>query len=418
MTNFFASVHQALNVLRRDLEDVFEEIPLPRRMRREVERLFDQASSPMWLWREMDQLLEEFMTPTMLRRRIFFIFDRVMSTMMMSQRGFNTREFPVGFGSSRGQFGGQRELGYPTNWGFRDFGGFVPTNWNLQGHGYPTNWNGVQSFGQYPTSWNSLQGHGYPIQGFGQYPTNWNGIQGFGQYPTNWNGIQSFGQYPTNWNSIQSFGQYPTNWNTFQNHYPTTGWNVREYGNTFGNSFGGFGSSFGGRFTEDFTPALELIERESDFLVRLDVPGVREQDVDTRITEEGILTIHGERRDDVKRTGGWNDVDPRFFGGTTWNNGFFNEGFNTFNGGFGTPWSSPLRARTEYSEQTYGSFTRSIALPRNIDPTRIQAMVRDGVLEVRIPKAHATSNRRVPVGRDDVRPIFRTNVNGEARHVS
>lgn len=290
MTNLLASGHQSLNIIRRDLEDLFIEFAVPRRMLREVERVFEQAPTPIWLWREMDHILEEFMAPPMLRRSIERVFDRVLT-----QRGFGMH------GSSFGSpFIGSSHFGSP-HFGTSSFG--------------------TSSFG-----------------------------------------TSSFG---SPWRNSQ-FG-------SFHNMSPMM------YGGGFGiQSSRGFGF-------EDFTPALELVEMQGEFLVRVDLPGVRETDVETRITEDNVLIIRGERRDFMGR----NLI-----------------GFSPIVNTLGRP---------EYSEQHYGIFTRTVPLPRNINPTQIHAFFRDGVLEVRIPKFDSVgtfntfnmrNQRRVPIGRDDSRVVF------------
>ncbi len=58
----------------------------------------------------------------------------------------------------------------------------------------------------------------------------------------------------------------------------------------------------------------------------------------------------------------------------------------------------------EYTERNYGSFTRSVELPRNVDASRIDANYRDGVLQIHIPKSAQTQVRRVPVRSQRMEP--------------
>jgi HSP20 family protein len=283
MNSLLASGYQSLNFIRRELEELFDEFTVPRRMRHEVERAFVQAPSPMWLWHEMDHILEAFMSPPTLRRRVERLFDRVLS-----QRGFGV--YNQNFGSPFSQFRGN-EFGSPFH-----------------------------------TSY--------------------------------WRG-----------NDFNTFNTF----NPFQ-------------------SRGVFGH-------EDFTPPLELVETQGEYVVRVDLPGVRETDVETNITQDNVLIIRGVRRDF----------------GTTRNAGF-GHGWNTFARG--------IASNAEYSEQSYGVFTRTVPLPRNINPLQILAFFRDGVLEVRIAKFDSVNtfnsfnafnsfntlngirNRRVPIGRDESRVAF------------
>ncbi len=295
MNSLFASGHQFLNIIRRELEDLFDDLNMPRRMRHELERAFAQAPSPMWLWREVDHILEAFMSPPALRRRVERTFDRVLS-----QRGFAM--YNQNFGSPFSQFRGN-EIGSPF--------------WR--------------------------------------------------------NDFDTFNTF----NTLNPFNTF----NTLQ-------------------SRGGFGYDV-------FTPPLELVETQGEYVVRVDLPGVRETDVETTITQDNVLVIRGERRD---------------FGTTR--NTVFGNGWNTFTRGFG--------GNPEYSEQSYGVFTRTVPLPRNVNPLQILAFFRDGVLEVRIAKADSINtynsynsfnsfngirNRRVPVGRDDSRVSFGSSF-GNSIHVS
>jgi HSP20 family protein len=121
--------------------------------------------------------------------------------------------------------------------------------------------------------------------------------------------------------------------------------------------FGAFGSSGGGRGL--FVPDVELVERDKEYLLRVDLPGIRQDDVQVSVDDYNTLTIRGERRDEQNRRD---------------------------RGGF------------EYTERSYGTFTRSIELPRGIDVSKIDADYRDGVLELHIPKTEqAMARRQIPI---------------------
>ena len=121
----------------------------------------------------------------------------------------------------------------------------------------------------------------------------------------------------------------------------------------------GAGWGAGGlRGREAFVPQVELTERENDYLMRVDLPGLREQDVDIRVDDDNVVTISGERRDEeTKRERGY-----------------------------------------EYTERTYGSFSRSVQLPRGVDTSKVEADFRNGVLEVHVPKSEAARPRHIPIG--------------------
>jgi HSP20 family protein len=96
-----------------------------------------------------------------------------------------------------------------------------------------------------------------------------------------------------------------------------------------------------------------------DLVIRAELPGVDpEHDIDVTI-EDDVLTVSAERRKEEKT-----ETDGRY-----------------------------------RSEFRYGSFSRSIRLPRETSPDSITATYRDGILEVTVPlpKAASTSSRKVPV---------------------
>jgi HSP20 family protein len=113
------------------------------------------------------------------------------------------------------------------------------------------------------------------------------------------------------------------------------------------------------RGRDTFAPQLELLGRDNAYLLRVDLPGVREH-VDVYVDEQQhLLTISGERRrEEVKGEAGY-----------------------------------------EYTERDYGSFTRSVELPRGADTSKVEANFRNGVLEVHIPKGESARTRQLPITR-------------------
>ncbi len=103
-----------------------------------------------------------------------------------------------------------------------------------------------------------------------------------------------------------------------------------------------------------WSPSVEVCEKDAEVRVCIDVPGVVESQLQVQI-EQGALTIRGERHDERSDEAG--------------------------------------RRR---SEVHYGAFTRRIPLPEGIDADKAQAVLRNGVLEIRIP-LERREPRRVPV---------------------
>lgn len=103
----------------------------------------------------------------------------------------------------------------------------------------------------------------------------------------------------------------------------------------------------------DWMPAIEVFERDNELVVQADLPGVGAEDVTVEVID-GFLTVSGERREEQ-------EVED---------NGF------------------------RRTERRYGRFSRVIALPEEARTDNIQAIVRDGVLEIRVPLERQTSRRR------------------------
>lgn len=108
--------------------------------------------------------------------------------------------------------------------------------------------------------------------------------------------------------------------------------------------------------TSAWTPAVDIKEEESRFLITADVPGVDPKDIDVTM-ENGILTIRGERKleSDVKE------------------NGF------------------------RRVERMHGTFYRRFSLPDYADADNISASCKNGVLTVTVPKSEAVKPRRIEV---------------------
>lgn len=113
---------------------------------------------------------------------------------------------------------------------------------------------------------------------------------------------------------------------------------------------------FGGRSADGaFVPACDIVEGKDHLFVRLDLPGLRKEDVNVTL-QEGLLTVKGERKSD-------DDKDATYY----------------------------LR------ERVAGSFTRAIELPVAVNAGKIDARFRDGVLEITLPKAEEAKPKQIEI---------------------
>src|SRR3954447_1779942 len=105
-----------------------------------------------------------------------------------------------------------------------------------------------------------------------------------------------------------------------------------------------------------WVPAMDLVETEDHYLLKADLPGMKQEDVAIEFAD-GTLTISGERSLEYERK----------------EKGFFR------------------------LERSFGKFSRSLSLPDGIDAGKIAATFHDGVLEVLVPKPEERKPRRIEV---------------------
>lgn len=115
-------------------------------------------------------------------------------------------------------------------------------------------------------------------------------------------------------------------------------------------------ASTGGEGARRWVPAMDLVERDDHYVLRADLPGLSEKDVNVEL-ESNVLTISGERTNEFKRE---------------------KDGYRRI-------------------ERAYGSFSRSLTLPEGVNVEAVEAHFDNGVLEVRIPKPEQIKPRKVTI---------------------
>lgn len=118
----------------------------------------------------------------------------------------------------------------------------------------------------------------------------------------------------------------------------------------------GWDPFFGDRQLSAFAPTFEVKETKEAFMVKADVPGVEEKNLDIAV-HNGVLTVSGHREAEERKEG---------------------ETFALY-------------------ERQYGSFTRSFALPDIADSDRIDANLDKGVLTLVVPKKAEAQPRKISI---------------------
>lgn len=112
----------------------------------------------------------------------------------------------------------------------------------------------------------------------------------------------------------------------------------------------------GGLSLAAWTPAIDVREDDAEFLIKADLPDVKKDDVRVQVLD-GVLSVAGERRQEKEEKG----------------------------------------TRFHRVERAYGRFERRLALPTDVDTTKIAAEFKDGVLQVHLPKSPAARPRSLDV---------------------
>ncbi len=103
-------------------------------------------------------------------------------------------------------------------------------------------------------------------------------------------------------------------------------------------------------------PRVDMIDRDSEVVLRAEIPGVKKEDLEISISDGGV-TIKGQsRREDKQEKGDY------------------------------------FR-----SEIYHGEFARTLALPAEVDSDKAKATFADGVLEITMPKLARSKRRRISV---------------------
>jgi HSP20 family protein len=110
------------------------------------------------------------------------------------------------------------------------------------------------------------------------------------------------------------------------------------------------------RGLETFSPAVEIREDEKAVIVKAELPGMEEKDVEVSVADYG-LTIKGEKKAEKEEKGK-----------DRW-----------------------------YRETSYGSFQRLIPLPEGLNVEKVDARFKNGVLTVTLPRLQEAKSKKIAV---------------------
>jgi len=109
-------------------------------------------------------------------------------------------------------------------------------------------------------------------------------------------------------------------------------------------------------YERDWNPSLDLMETEASLVAEVEVPGINPDDIDISVTPD-MLTVTGEKKQETGEQG----------------------------------------KNYHVMERAYGRFSRSIPLPTAVNPDRVEARYKDGILRITMGKRQAARSKRIEV---------------------
>ena len=108
--------------------------------------------------------------------------------------------------------------------------------------------------------------------------------------------------------------------------------------------------------TGTFYPSVDIYEGEKDITLKAELPGIDKKDVHVEIND-GVITLRGERKIEKENK----------------------------------------KENYHRVERSYGIFNRSFTLPTTVDPGKVKANYKDGVLSVTLPRKEEAKPKSIPV---------------------
>jgi len=127
------------------------------------------------------------------------------------------------------------------------------------------------------------------------------------------------------------------------------------FGRSWLRPFGAWGRPLATEFVP-MLPKVDVVDRDEEVIVRAEVPGMEKDKLDISISGN-MLTLKGETRREEKEEKG------------------------------------------DYyrCEMSHGAFTRTLALPAEVDESKVKASLKDGVLELKLPKVEKSKRRAIKI---------------------
>ena len=106
----------------------------------------------------------------------------------------------------------------------------------------------------------------------------------------------------------------------------------------------------------DWSPSVDISETTAEYVIKAEIPEVKKEDVKVTL-EHGVITVQGMRRQESEEKG----------------------------------------KKYHRIERSYGSFVRSFSLPDLVDDAQVQAVFKDGILTLHLPKSEKAKPKAIEV---------------------
>ena len=127
-------------------------------------------------------------------------------------------------------------------------------------------------------------------------------------------------------------------------------------GRIFGNSYVPESWLGDGESQMNWNPAVDVYDNDNSFIIQVELPGLEKKDIEIDV-KDGVLTLKGERSSDKE----WKD--EKYY----------------------------------RRERAFGKFQRAFKLPSDIDPEKVKADFKNGVLKIEIPKPEIQKPKKITV---------------------
>lgn len=107
---------------------------------------------------------------------------------------------------------------------------------------------------------------------------------------------------------------------------------------------------------EAWCPCVDVSETKDNVIINAEIPGMSKEDVKVSV-QDNILTLSGEKKQEREQKD----------------------------------------ANYHRIERSYGSFSRSFTLPTSVQPDKVKATYKDGMLKITLPKSEEVKPKEIPI---------------------